>query len=440
MQRFIEKLCQLKNILFMKNFITYKSLLSLLCLSLLLNGCVKDNCKRSYKYTYYRPVYKTTAEVRANIKSNAAKEIKNPGKIFLQGNYIFLNELDQGVHVIDNSNPLSPKRVAFIDIPGNLDLAVKGNTLYADMYTDLITLDISNPLNVTVKKYNEGVFPARYYTGNFVNNTAAIIVDWITKDTTIIEDCTGYGNGWLASGDVIMQGAFNSTPGPAKATGSPIGQGGSMARFALVGNYLYTVGDIDLSVFNISNSNNPTYIKSSQVDWHVETIYPFGNKLFIGSNNGMFIYDVQASPADPVKVGEFTHARACDPVIADNNYAYVTLHSGTTCLGYENQLDIVKLNNLTDAALAKTYNFTSPHGLSKDCNLLFICDGTDGLKIYDAGDVMNLSLIKQIPNLETYDVIAYNKIALVVANDGLYQYDYSNLNNIHLVSKLGILK
>jgi hypothetical protein len=289
-----------------------------------------------------------------------------------------------------------------------------------------------------VKKYNEGVFPNRYYTADFNNIASQVIVDWIAKDTVLTESCSGYSNRWMQT-DFVMAGALNSSAGFTKSTGSPLGQGGSMARFALINNYLYTVGDAALSVFNISNGNSPTFLKFLQVDWRVETIYPFGNKLFIGSNNGMFIYDV-ASPANPVKAGEFTHARACDPVIADNNYAYVTLHSGTACEGFENQLDVVKLNNLTNAELAKTYNLTSPHGLSKDDNLLFICDGTDGLKIYNASDIMNLQLVKSFPDFETYDVIAYNKIALVVAKDGLYQYDYSNLNNIHLVSKLSISK
>ena len=54
--------------------------------------------------------------------------------------------------------------------------------------------------------------------------------------------------------------------------------------------------------------------------------------------------------------------------------------------------------------------------------------------------VNNLKLVKQISGIETYDVIAYNQIALVVAKDGLYQYDYSDINNIHLISKTGISK
>ena len=113
----------------------------------------------------------------------------------------------------------------------------------------------------------------------------------------------------------------------------------------------------------------------------------------------MYIYDINASPSNPAKAGEFTHARSCDPVIADDNYAYVTLHSGTTCLGYNNELDVVKLNNLTNAQLLTTYSLTSPLGLSKDGNLLFICDGTDGLKIYNATNALSLQLIQHFTGL-----------------------------------------
>lgn len=113
-------------------------------------GCLKDSVTRTYTYKLFRPVYKTTAEVRANIKSNASVAVQQPGKLFIKGDYIFLNELDKGIHIIDNSNPAQPKNVAFIDIPGNLDLAVKGNTLYADLYTDLVAIDITDPLAAKV--------------------------------------------------------------------------------------------------------------------------------------------------------------------------------------------------------------------------------------------------------------------------------------------------
>lgn len=133
-----------------------KWLLLLVIAGLFLTGCSKDKTKDENKCTYsyriYTPVYKSKAQVRASIKTTAPKNVSNPGKLFIRGSYIFLNEVNRGIHIIDNANPSLPKNIGFIEIPGNVDMAVKGSTLYADLYTDLVTLDISNPLQVVVKK------------------------------------------------------------------------------------------------------------------------------------------------------------------------------------------------------------------------------------------------------------------------------------------------
>src|SRR5215213_3213427 len=169
----------------MKNVFT-TTLLALIA-SFLFTSCFKDKCTRTY--TFYTPVYKPTAEVRANIRSNSPRPIERAGKLFVRGNYIFLNEIDRGFHIIDNSNPSAPKNVAFVDIPGNLDIAVTGNTLYADAYADMVTIDVTNPLQVQVKKFNDKVFPYRMYTNGFVSDSSKTIVDWVRHDTTIVLDC-----------------------------------------------------------------------------------------------------------------------------------------------------------------------------------------------------------------------------------------------------------
>ena len=84
-------------------------------LCFILQGCLKDKLTKTY--TILTPVYKEKSEVYANIKSNAPRSVESPGKIFIYGNYIFLNEVDKGVHIIDNSNPASPVMKAFINIP-----------------------------------------------------------------------------------------------------------------------------------------------------------------------------------------------------------------------------------------------------------------------------------------------------------------------------------
>ncbi len=396
------------------------------------NSCVKDTCGHTYSYTWFEPVYKTTAEVRANIKTSAARDVKAPGKLYVIGNYIFLNEINKGVHVINNTNPAAPVNTGFIEIPGNIDMAVKGNILYADLYTDLVALDISNPLQVIKTKIVDNVFPHRYY--GFAADSSKIIYDWVRHDTTVTENC--HTNQWIGMGGMMMFSADVSS-NKSIVGGSPTGIAGSMARFALLNDYLYTVGESELKVINVQQEQNPVVSNTVKLNWGIETIYPFQGKLFIGSNTGMSIFNT-ANPVSPVQLGSFSHARVCDPVIADSKYAFITLRNGTKCQGFQNELDVVDISNLGAPVLVKKFDMTNPHGLSKDGDLLFICDGRDGLKIFDAKDVTNIVLKKQVKLAETYDVIAYNGVAMVVAMDGLYQYSYSDINDVKQLSKISI--
>jgi len=398
---------------------------------LLLSGCLKDKC--SHTYTLYKPVFKTLAQMRAGIKSETPRPIEQPGKIYLFGNYIFLNETNRGIHVIDNSQPDNPQQVAFINIPGNVDLAVRGNTLYADAYGDLVVLDISNAREAVAKKVVNNVFPHRfvYYTNyNPLNpdpDNTQVIVGWTKKDTTV--DCDTYRmfeERFYSLATADISGNY--------ASPNVGGLGGSMARFTLVGDYLYTVTTSTLQVFDVSNPWEPDFKSNANPNvGNVETIFPFKDKLFIGANSGMAIYDI-GTAGTPQKLGSFVHATSCDPVIADDHYAYITLRSGNVCQNFTNQLEVVDISNLLAPSLKKTYQLFNPHGLSKDGSLLFVCDGKEGLKVYDAANVMELKLIKHITGIETFDVIAWKKKALVVAREGLYQFDYTDPKDIRLIS------
>jgi len=384
----------------------------------LLQSCLKDSASKTY--TMFTPVYKDVAEVRAAIKNDAPVPVVKPGKIFVQGNYIFLNEIDKGIHVIDNTNPAAPINKYFIAIPGNLDLAVKGNTLYADLYRDLVTIDISDPSAVKVKKITEKVFSERQYATWYARDTTKVVVDWIKKDTTMSLDPE---TAWPGRRDILfmndMQLSYSSSSARAK------GISGSMARFTLLNNYLYTVTQSNLNTFNISQPENPVFANSQSIGWNIETIFPFKGNLFIGSQTGMFIYGT-ANPAQPSQLSQFMHITSCDPVIADDNYAYVTLRTGNTCNGVVNQLDILDISNLSYPSAVKSYALTNPHGLSKSGNTLFICDGEAGLKVYDASHVKSLQHLQTVEGINAYDVIAQNDLVIVVAADGLYQYKNSN--------------
>ncbi len=345
------------------------------------------------------------------------------------GNYIYLNEIDKGVHIIDNTNPAAPVNKYFIAVPGNLDLAVKDNILYADLYRDLVSIDISAPANVQVKSIAADVFPPRMYSYAFVNDPNSVIVDWIKKDTTVAAgDKTWYDNRDLlvfdASGVLASSAAIK-------------GLSGSTARFTLVNNYLYTVTNTDLNVFDISQPAAPVFANKIPVGWQIETIYPFKDNLFLGSKTGVFMFST-SDPASPQLQYQVEHITACDPVIADDNYAYVTLSSGTECRLSFNELDVLNIQDPANPLVVKTYAMTNPHGLCKDGDLLFVCDGAAGLKVYNAADAQNLQLVKSVADGDAQEVIAQNNQAIVVAKNGLYQYSYTAAGELQLSSKLSI--
>lgn len=399
----------------------------------MLFSCSKDIVKE--KYSYFVPVYKTKAEVRVEAKSAAPTDLQLPGKLFIKDNYAFLSEVNKGIHVIDFSNPNSPKNISFINIPGCLDIAVRGNYLYADCFTDLVTLDITDPKTVVAKQFLENVFPHRKYTNGFVADTNLVISEWIKRDTVIESAFTKIDTRILyatSPNNVNMLTTISTTKSAVN------GVGGSLARFGLMGDRLYTISNYDMKVFNASDASKPSYVKTLNFNQgNIETIFPYQNKLFIGSQTGMFIYDA-SDPDNPTKLGTFNHARVCDPVVVDDKYAYITLRSNITCGGTENLLDVVDIGNLMSPILIKSYTLTEPTGLSKDGSTLLICDGKSGLKIFNAADPAGVTLLKTITGFEPFEVIAINGTAIVLAKDGMYFVNYSNPANASILSKIPV--
>jgi len=432
-QRLFYNHCQRLKYCFMKKNISVAGLpFFLFSMALLFSSCLKDHCSRTYKI--YTPVYTKMTTLRATVQSMAATPVVNTGKLYVKGNWIFLNEQNRGIHVIDNSNPAHPVKTSFINIPGNIDMAVKNNLLYADLYSDLAVINISDPKRISVEKYLTNTFSDKSSDPNTSNpDSINIITSWASRDTVVSCADANNWNGCINCGGGI---ALNT---PAQlynaAATSDAGVAGSQARFAAVNNYLYAVTTSNLNVINITDAANPQLVQKKNIGWDIETIFPYNNKLFIGAGTSMSAYDLQ-DPANPALLSWNGHWCSRDPVVVDGKYAYVTLHAANFCRSSINELEVYDISVPNSPTLVKTYPLTHPQGLSKEGNLLFICDANDGFKVFDAADVNNIRLIKRFPVFDTYDVIALDGRAYVVGKSGLSQYDYSNLSNIHLLSKL----
>ena len=104
--------------------------------------------EQNYKKVYgWKPVYGADTAYKKLTYMATAMPMGNAGKIYVKGNTIYQNDIGKGIHIIDNSNPSQARRVSFIGLPGNTEMAVRGNTMYANNYNDLVLIDISNASN-----------------------------------------------------------------------------------------------------------------------------------------------------------------------------------------------------------------------------------------------------------------------------------------------------
>jgi hypothetical protein len=214
------------------------------------------------------------------------------------------------------------------------------------------------------------------------------------------------------------------------------GTGGSMARFTVAGNALYMVSNSSLRVYDISRNTDPQSVAKISLGFGVETIFPYKQNLFIGTQTGMYIYDI-ARPGSPQRLSFYQHIVSCDPVVVQGNMAYVTLRSGTNCRGATlNSLDVVDVSNLNAPKVLKSYPMKNPHGLGVDGNLLFVCEGDYGLKVLDISNPLDVKQIQYIENVRTYDVIPNRNVLIVTGKDGIFQYSYADPRALKLLSTI----
>ncbi|MGC8802981.1 MAG: LVIVD repeat-containing protein [Bacteroidales bacterium] len=329
------------------------------------------------RYRVSAAVYMSYTELRSSIKSKPATETKiaKPGKIYFWNNYLFVNEYNKGIHVIGNSDPANPVFKTFINIPGNVDMSIKGGILYADSYIDLVALDISDIQNVKEVKRIDSIFP---YT--IPESFSQLLMEQIEPQKGVVvgyeekyveKDAVQYENRYypIYAYDKIALG--NNGGVIPRGNGAGVGIGGSMARFTINKDVLYAINNsIEILIFDITDVRNPIKMGGVTTMWGIETLFPYKNRLFVGSQTGMLIYDL-ANPFQPQYITTYSHVRSCDPVVVEGNYAYVTLRTGTRCYGNVNRLDIVNISDIANPVLVKEYDMTNPHGLGIDNNLLF---------------------------------------------------------------------
>jgi hypothetical protein len=383
----------------------------------------------------------SATEFRNSVKiSNDIHELQSCGKICFYNGYIYISDPEKGIHIINNSNPKHPEITGYIELLGNHDLAIRNQMLYADAFVDLVWFDISSPSQPTLKGRLENAFPDalpvidnEYGCGGYYNEDLrekGIITGWELKEhtETYVTRNSLWGN--IENEDGAM---MNNSGSGSMSTGV----NGSMSRFTLYDKYLYVVLNYQMCMIDLSETKPVN--KGGVYVGNVETIFNYKDNMFLGTPTGMSIYSVK-DPLKPERCSTIWHVLGCDPVVVDNDLAYVTVHSGNFCGQNNDELFIVDVKDVRQPQQLVSYTMTNPKGLGIDNGHLFLCD--DGLKIFKIDEPQTLvaNQITHKKGMDGFDLIPYENVLMMIADDGLYQYDYSDFNNIRELSVIPIKK
>ncbi len=134
----------------------------------------------------YEPVYMSREDFEASITVADPSSVETAGKIYVIGQFLFINDVLKGFHVYNNQNPSSPNNLSFLNAPGSTDLSIKNDIYYINQATDLVAVRF-NPLNGNpeVTKRIRNVFPPLTSPDGFIDtqtNENQVVVNWIIRN------------------------------------------------------------------------------------------------------------------------------------------------------------------------------------------------------------------------------------------------------------------
>lgn len=417
-----------------------KKIQLLLCASLclFLFSCHEDSGTITVTYQEATPVYGDLEEIRNLTLNVAPQEIDNPGKIYITNDIILIGEETEGVHVMDNTDPSSPQAINFINIPGTREFFVKDNFLYAESYYDVVKLDITNPRDVKLVSRAENIFAEPWLD----DSNQALLGFEFNEVTREVEEHSDLWREVYNYDYVYFDFARNIIPQsavPASFAGNSNNTSGTVNRITAYKDHVYIVGRFDMHV--LSNYNQIELVNTvSGIGNEMETIFPLNDKLFIGSRASMEIYDI-SDPATPVHDYFFAHATSCDPVLATDEAAYISLRTAefSPCPGNTNAVVVLNIANLENPQQVGEIEMRSPYGMALIGDKLYVGEGEQGLSIFDASDRHNIILEKYVSDIQAFDVIEHptrQDVVLIAGPNGLDQYSKDNSLSFQIESRI----
>ena len=219
---------------------------------------------------------------------------------------------------------------------------------------------------------------------------------------------------------------------------------GSYANMLVVDNFMYVINNQRLKTFSLEDSSNPELLSDYQVGFEIESLLHYKGNLFIGSALAMYIYEIdEKGIPNRTSVTEYQlfgdDFCATDPIAANDNNAFASL--ATSALGNcarvdVNEIQVFDIQDLSNPQVIASASMDSPRGIALDGNYLFVTEAELGLKVLDVSNPSNPVQMYHFDGFKAFDVIANDGLLVVVGPDKIYEYDYSNIENMTYLSEL----
>jgi hypothetical protein len=96
----------------------------------------------------WEPIFGNTTTAMT-IKSGPPRDIGKGGKIYIKNDTLYQVETGKGIHVINISQPSTPKKIKFKEVVGCQEMSIVDHYLYTNNLNDLVVIDIQDIINVT---------------------------------------------------------------------------------------------------------------------------------------------------------------------------------------------------------------------------------------------------------------------------------------------------
>jgi hypothetical protein len=312
-------------------------------------------------------------------------------------NYAYIARDSYGLGVIDVTDPTSPIEIGFYDTPDRaVGLTVVGDYAYvADWDSGLRIIDVSDPVNPVEVGYCDTPGPARgvALSGNFAyvaDGDGGLRVIDASDPTTPLEVGFYAAIGYIYAYDVKV-----------------------------MGDYAFVADQYrGLQIIDVSDPTNPIEVGSSS--GFAISVTVEGNDAYLVGDSGLLIIDL-SDPAAPAEKGFYHTFQAAWDVTVASNYAYVTdPHEGLQVI------DVSDPTNPIEAGFYDTPGFAM--GVAVAGGYAYVADSYEGLQIIDVSDPTNPTGVGFIdtPGYPYEDVAALGNYAYIVGGDGLRVIDVSD--------------